>query len=663
MGDAKLGSDRPCSGLSHVNAAAGMHLGIGSVIACSENQTDIIACETAKTLPGLFRERVVRSPDSIAYREWDSASGRWCDFSWRDMAGLVARYQAALGKARLGSGDRVAIQLPNGIDWVAFDIAAMAAGLITVPLYTYDSVANTAHILANSGARLILVDTWERWGALATLCSHFPAVEQVWVRGSDAASVSARSGPPAVTSLAAALPTIADALCNQELDPHATATLIYTSGTTGLPKGVVLSHFAILWNCEAATKFIPPLRSDVFLSFLPLAHAFERTLGYYLPMMGGATVAYARSVETLREDLLAIRPTVFLAVPRIYERVHETIRRQAELHPIKGALVRRTAEIGWQLYEAKRSGGRAPGFAWRFFWPLLDKLVARRVLGAFGGRLRVAVSGGASLPADIARFLRGLGLPLVEGYGLTEAAPVVTATTLDDSVPGSVGLPLDGLDIKLGEDNELLVRSPSTMKGYWQDPAATARATDANGWLRTGDVAEIRDGRIFISGRLGDRLALSTGEKVMASTIEAAIKQDPLFEQVCVVGDGRPCLTAVISLNVPSWNFLASKSGLDGLVPNSTDAVNMVLRRIGDLLSDQPAYAQVRGVHLVLESWTIQQGLLTPTLKVKRRAVEEKYREEIDLLYAQRGSGAPDHGLRLHGGRERASRRRSVTNR
>jgi long-chain acyl-CoA synthetase len=321
-------------------------------------------------------------------------------------------------------------------------------------------------------------------------------------------------------------------------------------------------------------------------------------------------------------------------VPRIYERVHEAIRRELQAHPVKGALVRRTAEVGWQLHEAKRRRGRLPGLAWRLLWPLLDKLVARRVLGAFGGRLRVAVSGGASLPADIARFLMGLGLPLVEGYGLTEAAPVVTATTLDESLPGSVGLPLHGLDIKLGEHNELLVRSPSVMKGYWQDQASTARAIDSNGWLRTGDIAEIRDGRVYISGRLGERLALSTGEKVMASTIEAAIKQDPLFEQVCVLGVGRPCLTAAISLNVQDWNSFASKFGLDPQAPNSRDAFKMVLRRIGDLLSDQPAYAQVRGVHLVLEPWTIQHGLLTPTLKVKRRAVEERYREEIDLLYA-----------------------------
>ena len=201
-----------------------------------DGSTDIAGLATAKTLPGLFRARVARSPDSIAYREWNGASGRWCDFSWRDMARLTARYQAALANAGLGNGDRVAVQIPNGIDWVAFDIAAMAAGLITVPLYAYDSVANTAHILANSGARLILVATWERWAALAALRKQFSAVKHVWVRETDAASSFAFPGPPAVASLADALPTIADAPREPELDPQANATLIYTSGTTGLPK-------------------------------------------------------------------------------------------------------------------------------------------------------------------------------------------------------------------------------------------------------------------------------------------------------------------------------------------------------------------------------------------------------------------------------------------
>jgi long-chain acyl-CoA synthetase len=291
--------------------------------------------------------------------------------------------------------------------------------------------------------------------------------------------------------------------------------------------------------------------------------------------------------------------------------------------------VRLTADIGWQRHEARQHRGPVPGL--RLLWPLLDRLVARRLLGALGGRLRVAASGGASLPPHTARFLVGLGLPLVEGYGLTEAAPVVTATRLGETLPGSVGQPLHGLNIKLGNQDELLVRTPSVMKGYWQDEMATAAVIDRYGWLRTGDVAEIRDGQVFIKGRLGERLALSTGEKVMASAIEAAIRQDPLFDQVCVIGEGRPCLAAVISLNPGRWTSAASELGADAQAPNTASAA--ILGRINRLLYDLPRHAQVRAVHLVLEPWTIQQGLLTPTLKIRRQAVEERYASEIASLY------------------------------
>jgi long-chain acyl-CoA synthetase len=594
------------------------------------SRADIIGESAARTIPGLFRERVARSPEAIAYREWDAAARQWQDHSWRDMARLIRRYRAALSRAALEEGDRVAIQLPNGTDWVAFDIAAMASGLITVPIYAHDSLSDAAHILANSGARLMLLDTWEQWAGLAPWCSRFPALRHVWVRQARTANAANGSASPAVTPLADALSST-EAIREPELAADATATLIYTSGTTGPPKGVMLSHFAILWNCEAATRFIAPLPSDVFLSFLPLAHAFERTLGYYLPMMGGATVAYARSVDTLREDLGIIRPTVLLAVPRIYERIEERIRQQSDRNSVKGALVRLTAGVGWQLQEARHHRGPAPGLGLRLLWPVLDRLVARRLLGALGGRLRVAASGGASLPPDTARFLVGLGLPLVEGYGLTEAAPVVTATRLNEIVPGSVGQPLHGLDIKLGPQDELLVRTPSIMKGYWQDAMATAAAIDADGWLRTGDIAEIRDDQVFIKGRLGERLALSTGEKVMASAIEAAIRRDPLFDQVCVIGEGRPCLAAVISLNPGRWQSAASELGVDAQAPNTASAA--MLPRISRLLSDLPKHAQVRAVHLVLEPWTVQQSLLTPTLKIKRRAVEERYASQIEALY------------------------------
>jgi long-chain acyl-CoA synthetase len=597
----------------------------------SNHQTDIIGLGTAGTLPGLFRERASRSPDAIAYRQWDAAARQWQDYTWRDMARLVRRYQAALSGAVLEEGDRVAVQLPNGIDWVAFDIAAMASGLVTVPIYSHDSLSNVAHILANSGARLLVLDTCEQRATLAPWSSRFPGLRHVWVRQARTANAPTPSVGPAVTPLTEALSSTTEAIREPKLPADATATLIYTSGTTGPPKGVMLSHFAILWNCEAATRFIAPLPSDVFLSFLPLAHAFERTLGCYLPMMGGATVAYARSVETLRDDLGIVRPTVLLAVPRIYERIEERILQESDRSLARGALVRLTADIGWQRHEARQRRGPAPSLGRRLLWPLLDRLVARRLLGALGGRLRVAASGGASLAPDTARFLVALGLPLVEGYGLTEAAPVVTATRLNEIVPGSVGQPLHGLDIKLGDQEELLVRTPSVMKGYWQDEAATAAAIDTDGWLRTGDVAEILDGQVFITGRLGERLALSTGEKVMASAIEAAIRHDPLFDQVCVIGEGRPCLAAVISLNPKCWTAAASELGVDAQAPNTASAA--ILGRISRLLCDLPRHAQVRAVHLVLKAWTIQQGLLTPTLKIKRHAVEERYAGEIAALY------------------------------
>ncbi|MFN3744891.1 MAG: AMP-dependent synthetase/ligase [Hyphomicrobiaceae bacterium] len=597
----------------------------------SNQQTSFIDHGTARTIPGLFRERVARSPDAIAYREWSPAARQWQDYSWRDMARLVGRWQAGLSRTGLQKGDRVAIQLPNGTDWVAFDIAAMAAGLLTVPIYSHDGLTNVAHILANSGARLMVLNTFDQWAALAPLSSEFPTLEHVWVREAGTAGTSTASSSVTVGSLADALPSAAEPLLEPELSAEATATLIYTSGTTGPPKGVMLSHFAILWNCEAATKFIAPLPSDVFLSFLPLAHVFERTLGYYLPMMAGATVAYARAIETLREDLLTIRPTVLLAVPRIYERIEDGIRQEIGRSALKGALIRLTADIGWQRYEARRHRGPAPGLIRRLLWPLLDKFVARRLLGALGGSLRVAVSGGASLPPDTARFLVGLGLPLVEGYGLTEAAPVVTATRLGEIMPGSAGQPLHGLEIRLGDQDELQVRTPSVMKGYWKNETATAAAIDKDGWLRTGDVAEIRDGWLFIKGRLGERLALSTGEKVMASAIEAAIRRDPLFDQACVIGEGRPCLTAVISLNPALWQSAASELGVDVQAPNTASVA--ILDRINRSLGDLPRHEQVRAVHLVVEPWTIPQGLLTPTLKVKRKTVEEKYAAEIEGLY------------------------------
>jgi long-chain acyl-CoA synthetase len=534
----------------------------------------------------------------------------------------------------LRPGDRAAVLLPNGTDWVAFDLAAAANGLITVPLYAHDSPESIAFVLADSGARLCLIDTAARWSTLAPLVDANGALEHVWVReGLDGIPVS----PPGHRRLSTLLGALAESRPDTgalRCAPQDVATIVYTSGTTGRPKGVMLTHSAILWNAEANTKLIPPLPGDIFLSVLPLAHAFERTIGYYLPMMGGSRVVYARSVEGLQEDLATIRPTVLVAVPRLYERIYEAVRRDAEANPLKRRIVALAASLGWELDEFRHGRGPAPGLVARgMLWPLLERLVARRVLAAFGGRLRVPLSGGAALPTKVAQFFVGLGLPLIEGYGLTEAGPVVTSTAIEGSLPGSVGRPLYGLEVGLGEQSELIVRSPSVMQGYWQNERATAQALSPDGWLRTGDIAEIRNGSVFITGRLKEILVLSTGEHVAPSAVEAAIQNDPLFEQVCVIGDQRPCVVAILVLNHEGWLRLARDLAVDPADLDVSVATDAILSRILAQTRGLPRIWQVRAILATTAPWTIGDGSLTPTLKVKRRVIEERFKEQIDSLY------------------------------
>ena len=264
-------------------------------------------------------------------------------------------------------------------------------------------------------------------------------------------------------------------------------------------------------------------------------------------------------------------------------------------------------------------------------WPLLE--LAHKILTAFGGRLRVAMSGGAALPTKVAQFFVGLGLPLIEGYGLTEAGPVVTSTGIENSLPGSAGRPLYGLEVKLGERSELIVRSPAVMQGYWQNEQATAQALSPDGWLRTGDIAEIRNGSIFITGRLKEILVLSTGEHVPPSALEAAIQNDPLFEQVCIIGDQRPCVLAILVLNRESWLLLARDLTIDPADLNVSVATDAILSRISAQTRGLPPTWQVRATLATATPWTIDDGSLTPTLKVKRRVIEERFKKQIDSLY------------------------------
>ncbi len=595
---------------------------------------DTISVSEAETLTGLFRCRVQRSPDQPAFHQFDQKEEKWITYDWQSIARLVERYHYQLQRENLQRGDRVAILLNNSIQWVVFEQAALAAGLIVVPLYTWDSPENIAYILGDSKSRLLVCQESEQWKRLQPHASLFPDLDHCLIYSEEKPSDSSTIKCNKVSSWLSkktVKPTPGT------IKPDEPATIIYTSGTTGPPKGVILSHHNILWNVEATLSVVVCYPDDLFLSFLPLSHAFERTVGYYAPMMGGASVAYVRSIQDLSEDLQTMRPTVIISVPRIYEKIYSKIHQQMETKP---ALIRKmmesTVSIGWKLFEEKQGRTSTVTPIERLLWPLLRKLVADKVLNRLGGRIRISVSGGAPLHESVSRFFLGLGLPLLQGYGLTEAAPVVSTNLLSDNVPTSVGPPLPDTHLKIGEKNELLVKSPGIMKGYWNLEQKTEEVIDADGWLHTGDVVEVHDERIYVRGRLKEILVTSTGEKIPPADLELTITTDHLFDHAMAVGEAKPYIGALLVMNKQRWTTLCSGAGLDPEEPATLESTRMnkiVLEKVNQLTHSFPAYAKVRIVKLLLDDWNIENGLLTPTLKLKRDVIEKLYEKEIAELY------------------------------
>ena len=594
---------------------------------------DVIAPETAVTLDGLFSERVRRSADAVAYTEFDEAAGSWRHYTWAQMSSLVSRWQAALRREPLAAGDRVAIMLRNCTAWVALDQAAMGLGLVVVPLYTQDRPDNVAYIIQNSGAKLLLFETPEQWAAFADVKAQLAGLVRVLC-------VKGLEGPPEdarLTSVAACLPQAGDAVEHRIRDGQRLASIIYTSGTTGRPKGVMLSHHNILSDAFSTLQVLDVSTQDCFLSFLPLSHTLERTCGYYLSIMAGVRVAYARSVPQLAEDLALIRPSLLISVPRIYERVYAAVQTKlAEGPALRRALFRLAVAVGWACFEHRQ--GRRPWTPALLLWPVLKRLVGDKVLAQLGGRLRVAVSGGAALPPEVAKVFIGLGLPLLQGYGLTETSPVVSCNRLEDNVPASIGQPIPGVEVRIGDKDALLVKGPNVMLGYWENPEATRAMFTEDGWLNTGDTARVDgDGRIYITGRLKEIIVLSNGEKVPPVDMEAAIARDPFFEQVMVLGEGKPYLSALVVPDKTLWAKLAAEHGLDAasrFAMGTPQAEQLVLERINAQIKQFPGYAQIRRAALLPEPWTVENGMLTPTMKLKRARVLERHVPEYEKLYA-----------------------------
>ena len=576
-----------------------------------------------------FARRVALSPDAVAYREFDAAGNAWKAHTWSETARMAGRVRAGLAAEGLVPGDRVAIMLRNCAAWVWFDQGACAQGLVTVPVYVDDRPDNIAHCLNDSGVKLLVVEGEEHLKRLAEVRSSMPGVTRIV--SLDAVEAA---GDRSVRVLADWLPARAPAEPAVAVDGGALATIVYTSGTTGRSKGVMLSHQNILQNVKSGLGGIDVYTDDVLLSFLPLSHMFERTVGYYLTMVAGTQVAFARSIAHLAEDFRTVRPTVIISVPRIYERLHATIQTQLqEASAARRWLFDFARRTGWSLFEWRQ--GRGPWKPAFLLWPALKALVAAKLLERLGGRLRLAVSGGAALNPEIAQTFIGLGLPICQGYGLTEASPVVSINRLEKNDPASIGSVLPGIEVAFGEKDVLLVRGPNVMLGYWGDPEATARVKNAAGWLDTGDQAKLDNGLLYITGRIKEIIVMANGEKVPPVDMELAIQLDPLLEHVLVVGEGKPYLGALVALNGDEWSKAAQASGL-AADPNGETrerAEKLVLARIAKQVHEFPGYAQVRRVALITDEWTVDSGLLTPTLKPRRNQILERYRDRVAEIY------------------------------
>jgi long-chain acyl-CoA synthetase len=600
-------------------------------------RTTTIRSDEAKSLPDLFRTRLATNPDKIAYRSYDIAAQRWESTSWAAMGREVGRWQASLQDEKLKPGDRVAIMLRNCREWVVFDQAALGTGLVTVPLYTEDRPENAAYIIRNADVKLLVVEGKRQWQRLQSISKDLKDLKRI---------VSIQTIEEEDLPSDPRLISLTDWLFGQEgpvlvhnADPADLATIVYTSGTTGKPKGVMLSHDNILYNAYQSSICGNFGHDDLFLSFLPLSHMLERTGGLYVPMMVGAEVAFARSVNQLPEDLKTQKPTVMISVPRIYERVYAKIMTSLNKQSaFTRLLFNRTVSIGWKHYQYQQGRGRYTLSLLLF--PLLKRLVSHKILSAFGGRMKYAVVGGAAMPTQITKTFIGLGMPLLQGYGMTESSPVVCVNRPEYNIPGSIGQALTGVDVRIGENSELLTRSRCVMLGYWNNEKATRETIDKNGWLHTGDQARITEsGHLYIIGRIKEIIVLGNGEKVSPNDMEMAILLDPLIKQVMIIGEGRAFLAALVVLSTEEWVKFSDTLGV-----KATDKTSLkekfvekaILARIGKQIAAFPRFASIRRVHLSRDPWTVDNGLLTPTLKIKRLQIEKQYQENIEALYTMR---------------------------
>ena len=561
----------------------------------------------------------------------DKHDKTWLNHSWSDLSARAMRLRAGLARLGVKAGDRVAILSENSPQWVIVDQAVLGLGGIVIPLYTTSGAEETRHVITDSGARLVAVNgdhLLEKVRGLGPLpdCEGFIAMH----------SGAAPQGNGVVHTLEQL--SASDPMPAIEGKRDDLATFIYTSGTTGPSKGAMLSHGNILANVASNLDALSLVESDSTLSFLPVAHSFERTAGYYTVMAAGGAIAYAEGLGQIAQNLLEIEPTIVLTVPRLLEVIHSRVMRTVETSPpLRQKIFRAALKTGVRAADYRHHGRPLPVHL-AAAMALFRGLVFGKIRAIFGKRLRYLISGGAPLPVDINRFLAAAEVPIVEGYGLTEAAPVVSCNLVGRTRLGTVGHALKDIEVRTLDDGELLVRGANVMKGYYRREAETREAIDDDGWLHTGDIAKIdAEGYIRITDRKKEIIVLSGGKNISPANLETGLASDPYIAQACVIGDRRKHLAAIL---VPDFEHLGDtlkRLQLNGRQPDELvsepklrEFFHARIREFNRPLSD---VERIVDFILTPRQFSQDNGELTPTLKLRRKAVQEHYRSEIETLY------------------------------
>ena len=577
-------------------------------------------------------------PDALNYK----SGGRWLSVSSDEMLSRAKHIAAGLHAIGIRHGDRVALLSDSRVEWTLTDAGCLFAGAVDVPIYPTLTPPQVSYILRDSGSSALFLANREKFLELKNILGECPHVEHVIFF--DAEGVTEADGLTLAQleqkgrELEQNDPGLIDRMA-AETTRDDLATIIYTSGTTGEPKGVMLTHENLVSNLIDSCGHLEIGEEDTVLSVLPLSHVYERQ-AMYMYLHHGMAVYFAESLQTIAPNLREVRPTIVVGVPRMFEKIYQRIReRAAEAGKLKERLLAWSVAVGSEY--ADRFSKRQPIPATlKLKHRLAMKLVFSKWHEAFGGRIRLLLSGGAALSEELARIYIGAGIPIIQGYGLTETSPVVTASSLDDYRVGTVGRAIPHVEIRTAEDGEIEVRGPNVMRGYYNKPEETQTAFTEDGWFKTGDIGTIdADGFLRITDRKKELFKTSGGKYIAPAPIEQAIKGSRFVNQVVLVGSERKFPAALI---VPVWEQLESYCKLKGIEVQSRSEmcrhpriIDLLQRQIDALTPNLARYEKIKKVALLEDEFTIESGELTPTLKIKRRVIDEKYRDVIEQLYAE----------------------------